>query len=83
MTKSGKLDVPQEELENHLRMTYSDAWKDVSIPPRNDLPKLQDPEIIFDDSGLKLREIREFIHKFHSANRISYKLYKNCANILK
>lgn len=86
-TKSGKLDIPQEELKNHLRMAYSDAWKDVPIPPMNDLsmPQLQ---VMFNDNILKLREVWEFDCKYRGGsateiNVISYKLYKNCPNILK
>ena len=52
-SKSGKLDVPKEELENHLRMTYSDDLNGIPIPPIRDLPKAQDPTIMFDDSGIK------------------------------
>ena len=33
--KSGKLDVPKEELENHLRMTYLDDLNGIPIPPKN------------------------------------------------
>ena len=38
---------------------------------------------MFNDSGIKLREVRDFVHKAHSGsaqgtNGTSYKLYKNC-----
>ena len=39
-SKSGKLDVPKEEIENHLRMTYSDDLNGIPIPPLRELPKL-------------------------------------------
>ena len=56
-SKSGKLDVAKEELENHLRMTYSDDLNGTPIPPLRDLPKPQDLTVMFDDSGIKLKEV--------------------------
>ena len=81
-SKSDKLDVPKEELENHLRMTYSDYLNGIPIPPLWDLPKPQDPTVMFDDSRIKLKEVWNFVHKAGadsapSMNGISYKLYKN------
>ena len=57
-SKSSNLDVPKEELENHLRMTYSDNLNGIPIHPLRDLPKPQDPMVMFDDSGIKLKEVR-------------------------
>ena len=87
-SKSGKLDVPKEELENHLKMTYSDDVNGIPIPPLRDLPKPQDPTVMFDDSRIKLKEVRDFVHKARAGsapglNRISYKLYKNCQRVLR
>ena len=42
-SKSGKLNVPKEELENHLRMTYLDDLNGIPIPLLRDLPKPQNP----------------------------------------
>ena len=86
-SKSGKLDVQKEQLENHLRMTYSDDLNAIPIPPLRDLPKPQDPTVMFDDSGIKLKEVRDFVHKVRTGsapgmNGISYKLYKNCPCVL-
>ena len=87
-SKSGKLDVPKKELENHLKMTYSDDLNGISIPPLRDLPKPQDPTVMFDDSGIKQKEFRDFVHKARTGsaavlNGISYKLYKNCPRVLR
>ena len=62
-SKSGKLDVPKEELENHLKMTYSDDLNGIPIPPLRDLLKPQDPTVMFDDRGIKVKEVRDFVHK--------------------
>ena len=50
-SKSGELDVPKQELENHLRMTYSDDLNSIPIPPLRDLPKPQDPTVILMIAG--------------------------------
>ena len=87
-SKSGKLDVPKEELENHLKMTYSDDLDGIPISPLRDLPKPQDPTVMFDDRGIKLKEVRDSVHKARAdsapgLNGISYKLYKNCLRVLR
>ena len=87
-SKSGKLDVPKEELENHLKMTYSDDLNGIPILPQRYLPKPQDPTVMFDDRGLKLKEVGDFLHKARAGsppglNGISYKLYKNCPRVLR
>ena len=43
---------------------------------------------MFDDSGIKLKEVRDLIHKAWAGsapglNGISYKLYKHCARVLR
>ena len=86
-SKSNKFNVPKEERENHLRMTYSDDLNSIPIPPLRDLPKPQDPKVMFDDSGIKLKEVRDFVHKDRAVsapdmNGISYKLYKNFPHVL-
>ena len=87
-SKSGKLDVPKEELENHLKMTYLDDLNSIPMPHLRDLPKPRDPTVMFDDSGIKLKEVRDFVHKARAGsapglNGISYKLYKNCPRVLR
>ena len=87
-SKSGKLDVPKEELKNHLRMTYSDGLNGIPTTPLRDLPKLQDPMVMFDDNRIKLKEVRDVVHRVCSGsalgiNGISYKLYKNCPCVLR
>ena len=81
-----KVDVLKEELENHLRMTYSDDLNGIPIPPLRDLPKPQDPTVMFNDSGIKLKEVRNLVHKACASsalgmNGISPKLYKNCPHV--
>ena len=85
--KSGRLDIPQQELEDHLRKTYSDPLKEVPLPPMDGIPPLEEPETPFRAGGLRLYEAREFIRKARACsapglNGISFKLYKNCPTVL-
>ena len=82
-SKSGELHVPNKELENHLRMTYLDDLNGNHTPHLRDLPKPQDPTVMFNNSGIKLKEVRDFFHMIRAGsvpgiNVISYKLYRNC-----
>ena len=85
-SKSGKIDVPKEELENHLRMIYSDHLNGIPIPSVRDLSKPQDPTVMF--NVMKLGEVRDFVYKARAdsalgMNGISYKWYKNCPYVLR
>ena len=62
-------------------MTYSEYLNSIPIAPLRDLPKPQDPTAMFDDRGIKLKEVRDFVHMVHDGSApgmkgISYKLYK-------
>ena len=50
--KSGQLDIPQQELEDHLRTTYSGPMKKVPLPPMDGIPPLEEPETPFRAGGL-------------------------------
>ena len=80
--------VAKEDLENHLRMTYSDDLNGIPIPPLRDLPKPQDRTVMFHDSVIKLKEVRDFVYKTYAGsapglNGTSYKLYKNYPHVLR
>ena len=84
--KSGVLNVPQEELEAHLKKTYSDSLKDVPLAPFDDVPRPPEPEKKFNMSYITMKEVTDFVKKARSKsspgmNRISYKLYKNCPDV--
>ena len=69
-------------------MTYSDDLNGIPIHPLRDLPKPQDPTVMFDDSAIKLKEVQDFVRKAcvgsaPGLNGISYKLYKNCPCVLR
>ena len=76
--KSGNLYIPQE-FENHLKSTYSNNVQDIPIPPMKYLLRPQDSTIMFDNSGIKLRQVQGFVHNAHTCsafrmNGISYKI---------
>lgn len=62
--------MSQAELANHLMIKYYVAWKGILITPMYDVPKPQDPEVIFNESGLKPKEVQEFVSNFLSAVKL-------------
>ena len=68
-SKSGKLNVPKEELENHLKMTYSDDLNGIPIPSLIDLPKPQDPTVMFEISSIRPAQV---VLRAWMGYRISY-----------
>ncbi|KAK0146800.1 LINE-1 reverse transcriptase [Merluccius polli] len=84
--RSGKLDITQSELENHIREHYSDPAR--STPLGSPAP----PSFLFDAALPKLSdsptlsEVAEVVRRAVSApgpNGIPYKLYKYCPGVLK
>ena len=61
--KSGVMDVPQEELEAHLKKTYSDELNDVAQEPFDDVPRPSPPEKRFDMSYISMKEVSDFVKK--------------------
>ena len=85
--KSGKLDIPKEELEAHLDRTYSDPLRGNKLPPMDGLPQPEEPNEPFREGGYRLSEIQDFVKKARAGsapgvNGISYKVYKNCPSVL-
>ena len=54
----GFLNIPEEDLEAHLWKKYTDPLTDTSLRCLNELNRPQPPEETFDDSPLKLGEIK-------------------------
>ena len=85
--KSGVLKVSKETLEAHLQRKYSDPLTDTPMGNFGDLNRPQSPEEAFDNSPIKLGEVKDFVRKARSKstpgiNGISYKLYKRCPKVL-
>ena len=87
-SKNGELNVPQEELENHLRETYSDPDRQIPMADMEGLVKPTHPGEQFDLSPPKLSEVERFINKARSASApgpsgVPYKVYKKCGELRK
>ena len=85
--KNGVLNIPKEDLEAHIRKKYTDPLTDTSLRRLNETNRPHFTEEKFDDSPLKLGEIKDFVKKARAKsspgiNGISYKLYKRCPKIL-
>ena len=85
--KNGVLNVPKENLAANLLRKYSDQQADTTMDDFGELNKPQSPEETFDNSPIKLGEVKDFGRKARAKstpviNGISYKLYKTCPKVL-
>ena len=85
--KNRVLNIPKEDLEAHLPKKYTDPLTDTLLRRLNEPNRQHPPEEKFDNSPLKLGEIKAFVRKAQAKsslgiNGISYKLYKRCPKIL-
>ena len=86
--RSGVLNVPKEELEEHLKNTYSDPRREDPMPHIEGLVRPTEPTTPFDLSEPKLNEMDKFLKKARSAsspghNGVPYKVYKKCDGLRK
>lgn len=82
-SKSGVQDVPQGELEEHFKKTYSDPCRNVPLPRMPGITRPAPTGVAFDMSNLQMKGVREFVRKsVPGMNGLSYKLYKNCPLVL-
>ncbi|KAL9964680.1 hypothetical protein ACROYT_G028355 [Oculina patagonica] len=82
-SKSRKLECAKEELENHLKATYSDPKREDELPRMAGLQKPTSPGVAFDMSDIKMKEVDDFVRKARAKsapgnNGIIYKVYKKC-----
>ena len=85
--KNGVLNVPKENLEAHLQRKNSEPLADTLMGDFGELNRLQPLEGTFDNSPIKLGEVKDFVRKARTKsmpgiNGISYKLYKRCPKVL-
>ena len=86
--KSGSLDVPKEELEAHLRQTYSDPGRAEPLPHIQGVPRPSQPGVPLDLEEPRLAEVQEVVRKARASsapggNGIPYLLYKRCPEVLR
>ncbi|XP_062283087.1 uncharacterized protein LOC133987658 [Scomber scombrus] len=85
--RSGKLASSQEDIDQHLKQTYSDPAREQELGECNTLIEPPEPDMQFDMSELQLAEVREVVRKARASSApgpsgTSYKVYKNCPKLL-
>ena len=80
--KSGVLKCTKEELDEHVKKTYSDAKRHDVLPPMEKLAVLPEPKFKFVMGDLK-KEVDDMVTKARAksapgGNGVSYKVYKYC-----
>lgn len=80
--------MSKKELEDHLKVTYTDSqrYEQRVIPP--DMPPFPQLEHQLDDSPPRWSEVEKIVRKARAAlapgpNRVSYRLYKNAPEVLR
>ena len=61
--RSGELSCSKEELDDHVRSTYSDPKRDDPIPHIEDLKRPSPPGVPFNMKRITLKEVNEFVRK--------------------
>ena len=81
--RSGKLKCTKEELDTHVRQTYSDPRRDEPMPDRSDLKHPTSPGVIFNLGPIREHEVDDFVRKARAKSApggdgVSYKVFKYC-----
>ncbi|GFN82186.1 polyprotein [Plakobranchus ocellatus] len=87
-SKSETFTVDREELETHLKKTYSDPTREIPLEETTDLVWPAAPGIKFDSKPPSLQEVIAVVNKARAKsapgpNGVPYLLYKRCPNVLK
>lgn len=84
--RSGRLECPREEVEQHLRQTHSDSRRDEELGDCPQLLQPEEPTTAYDESEPKWKEVEDIIKKARAAsapgpNGVPYRVYKNCPQL--
>ena len=84
--RSGNLECGKDELEAHLKETYSDDKRCDELPDIADLRKPTAPGVGFNLEDIQKKEVDEFIKKARGKGSpgndgVSYKVYKYCPKL--
>ena len=85
--KSGELVITREQMEQHVKMQYSDRLRNVPLGTPGYVPRPAPPTAEFNIMPPKLSEVRQVVKKARSSsapgpNGVPYRLYKNCPKVL-
>ena len=86
--KSGNLQASKEELEDHLRKTYSDKRRHEELEDIEGVTLSSAPKEVFNTKPPRLAEIQQIVRKARcksapGPNGVPYLVYKKCPKILK
>ena len=81
--KGGKLECTKDDLEKHLKETYTDPKRNTKLPPIDGLKRPTAPGKSFNMNELKMKEVDSFVKKARAKaapgnDGVSYKVYKYC-----
>ena len=84
--KGGKLECTKEELEEHLKKTYTDAERNKKLPPMEGIKRPTAPGKKFNMNDLKMKEVEMFVKKARAKaapgnDGVCYKVYKYCSKL--
>ena len=86
--KSGTLQATKEELEDHLRKTYSDESRHEDLEEIEGVTLSSAPKEVFNTKPPRLAEIQQIVRKARcksapGPNGVPYLVYKKCPKVLK
>ena len=81
--RSGKLKCTKEELDAHVKQTYSDPRRDEPLPHMRGLKRPTSPGVSFDLGPIRKQEVDDFVKKARAKSApggdgVSYKVFKYC-----
>lgn len=87
-SKTGKLQVTKQELEQHISDQLSDNLRAKPLGSPGYVPRPPEPSIEFDTSPPRWAEVKQVVERARSAsapgpNGVPYKVFKNCPGLLK
>lgn len=86
--RSGVLGATKDELEEHLRNTYSDTGKNRTLEDLDGTTISSAPKVVFDLKPPRITEVRNVVRKARcksapGPNGVPYLVYKKCPEVLK
>ena len=84
--RSGSLKCTKQELDDHLRQTYSDPKRNEPLPHMEGLKHPTEPGVAFNLGDLQEKEVDDFVKKARAKSApggdgVSYKVYKYCEKL--
>ena len=81
--RSGKLKCTKEELDAHVRQTYSDPNRDEPLSDMRGLKRPTAPGVSYQLGPIREKEVNEFVRKARAKSApggdgVSYKVFKYC-----